>query len=252
MKNLLKFEFRKLKKQKSFYICTVIAVALLFLFALTVRSIIWGDSAPAEEELVTAGIGIMVGALSNSSFIMIAGIFVVLFVCEDYSTQTVKNIYARGYSGKQVYFAKLISALLGTTVMFAVVEVAAFAIRTAFFGFGNFDFLKFLELIGIQYTIVVANIALDFALASTIRKNGGAIASVILVPMLVGVVTGFADSFLKSDSFSFTSLWLSEFLSDVSVMTVSPKRMVICLVGSLIYIPLFVTAGVYLHQKSER
>ena len=34
-------------------------------------------------------------AIGDSSFVLIASIFVILYVCEDYNGQTIKNIYAR-------------------------------------------------------------------------------------------------------------------------------------------------------------
>ncbi len=53
---------------------------------------------------------------------MFAGIVTALLVCDDYEQQTIKNIYARGYSRSQVYFSKLISVFLAVTVMFALAD----------------------------------------------------------------------------------------------------------------------------------
>lgn len=250
MGNLLKFEFAKLKKQKSFYVCTIIMVALLLLSALTTNTLI-NASPELEERSSASGISSLVSGPNNSSFILIASIFAVLFVCEDHTSQTVKNIYARGYSRKAVYFAKLISVLASTTVMFVIVEIFAFAIGTVFFGSGEFGNLKFLMLVATQYIVAMANIVFAFVIASVIRKNGGAIAGVILAPTLVGVVTGLADAFFKIEDFSFTSLWLSNFLSDVSTLTVGTERIIVCLIGSLIYILLLVVGGSYLNKKAE-
>ena len=77
------------------------------------------------------------------------------------------------------------------------------------------------------------------------------IAGIILAPMLVGVVCGLADSFLKIEDFTLTSLWLSNFMTDVSILAVSAERMLVCLVGSLIYIPVFVIVGLYYNKKIE-
>lgn len=250
MRNLLKFEFTKLKKSKSFYACTIIMVALLFMSALTTNALI-NASPELGEQFNVSGIGSLVSGTNDSSFTLIASIFVVLFVCEDHASQTVKNIYARGYSRKDVYFSKLIAAFASTTVLFVIIEVFAFVIGTVFFGEGDVGNFKFIALIGAQYVIAMANVALAFVIASVIRKNGGAVASVILAPTLVGVVTGLADAFLKLEDFSLTSLWLSDFLSDVSVLTVNTGRIVTCVVGSLIYIYIFIIVGAYLNKKTE-
>ena len=250
MKNLLKFEFTKLKKKKSFYICTLIMVALLFIAALTTNALI-NVSAEFGELFEVSSIDSLLSGLSDSSFIMITSIFVVLFVCEDYTNQTVKNVYARGYSRKEVYLSKLISTLASATIMFVVVEIAAFAIGTGFFGSKEMESPKLLAILGTQYVVAMANIVLAFMVASAIRKNGGAIACIILAPTFVGIVTGLADVFLNFENFSLTSLWISNFLSTVSDLTVDTKDILICLVGSLIYIPAFGFLGLYLNQKAD-
>ena len=112
MKNLLKLEFRKLKTRKSFYICIAVMVGMFAISTFTINGLINPDF---SEDLGLSGINSLIGALSSSSFTMISGIFVALFVCEDYTSQTVKNIYAKGYSRTKVYLSKLntIDAVLG-------------------------------------------------------------------------------------------------------------------------------------------
>lgn len=102
MGTLMKFELHKLKKQKSFYICTLIMVALLFLSAMTTNALVNGSPEYAAQ-FKGSGLDSMIGALGNCSFLLIAGIFTALTVCEDYEQQTVKNIFSRGYSRGSVY-----------------------------------------------------------------------------------------------------------------------------------------------------
>ena len=250
MGNLLKLEFRKLKKQKSFYICTLVIVALLFLSALTTK-VFLNESPDMAGQLNASGIGNLVTAIGNCSFLLIVGIFTALTVCEDYEQQTVKTIFARGYSRKSVYFAKLVSVWLSTTVMFAVVELAAFAFGSYFFGVGDLGNFRFLGVIGVQYITCMANVALFFAISSVLRKNGSSIAATIVAPMLVSMVLGLADSFLKLDDFTLTSIWLSSLVNDLTTLSVSGGRLTTCLVASLCYIPVFVFGGMYFNKKME-
>lgn len=250
MGNLLRLEFTRLKKQKSFYICTIIMIALIFLSILTANALT-NASPEIAAEFKGSGIESLIGGMNNSSFTLIASIFAILFVCEDFDQQTVKNIYARGYSRKSVYLSKMISVFVSTTVMFIIVEITALAFGTVYFGFGEPGNFKFLAVLGTQYIVTMANIALAFAIASVLRKNGSSISGIILVPMLVGVVCGLADSFLKIEDFTLTSLWLSNFMTDVSTLAVSAERMLVCLVGSMIYIPIFLIAGLHFNKKVE-
>lgn len=246
MKNLLTLEFHKMKKQKSFYICTIIMIGLLFLSVLTANAL--AGSAP---EFSASSMDMVLNALNNSSFLMIAGIFTALFVCDDYEQQTIKNIYARGYSRKQVYLSKLISIWTGTTIMFAVVLLCSFLFGTIYFGADDFGNLSFLGLLAVQYVTCMANMGLCFFVSSLLRKNGSSIAATIVVPMIASMVLGMFDSFMKFKEFSTANLWVSSLIGDLSTLTVSTERLYVCLFASLIYIVIFAVAGIFFHKKIE-
>lgn len=250
MKNLLKLEFRKLKRQKSFYICTAIMIALLLLSAVTTNALI--KTVPAfAGQLDRSGIDSMITALSNSSFTLIVSIFTALTVCEDYEQQTVKNIFAKGYSRKIVYFAKMISVWISTSIMFVIVVLASLGFGTIFFGIEEPGDLKFLGIIAVQYVTAMANVALFFAISSTLRKNGSSIAAAIIAPMLMNIVLTLLDSFLRLENFSTASIWISSFLGDLSTQAISSERLLFCLAASLAYILLFAFAGLQFNKKFE-
>lgn len=248
MKNLLKLEFRKLKTRKSFYICTAIMIGLLLFSIFTTNALV---SPEFRDELQLSGISTLIEALNSSSFTLIAGIFVALFVCEDYAGQTVKNIYSRGYSRTSVYLSKLISVLISTTVMLIIVDVAAFAIGTALYGVGEIGNYKFLAIIGTQYIIAMAEITFAFTIASVIRKTGGAIACIIIAPMIIGVLLSLVDVFVTFENFYLSELWISSFLSAASTIDVTTNHIILCIVGSLIYILIFGAIGLYINKKIQ-
>lgn len=250
MKNLLKLEFRKMRKQKSFYICTAVMLGLLFLSVLTANALANGSPALAGQ-FTASGMDSMMNAVNNSSFLMIAGIFIALFVCDDYEQQTIKNIYARGYSRKQVYLSKLLSVWIGTTVMFVIVLLCAFVLGSAYFGTGSLRDPRFISVLAVQYIACMANMGLCFLVSSLLRKNGSSIAATIIAPMMVNMLLGMLDSFMKFQDFSTTSLWLSSFVGDLSTLAVTGERLMVCLVASLIYIPVFAAVGVCFHRKIE-
>jgi len=249
MGTLMKFEMHKLKKQKSFYICTLIMVALLFLSAMTTNALVNGSPEFAAQ-FKGSGIDSMIGALGNCSFLLIAGIFTALTVCEDYEQQTVKNIFSRGYSRGSVYTAKLMTVWIATSVMFLIAELAALISGSLYFGIGETESLRFLAVLGVQYVVAMANVAMFFAISSVLRKNGSSIAATIVAPMLVNVVLSLADSLLKLKDVSLTNYWLSSFLGDLT-LSVGSGRMTVCLVAALIYIPVFVIFGMRINRKIE-
>jgi len=246
MESLLKLEFRRLTRKKSFYICTSVMFSLLLLAVLLANALV--KVVPSLSESMT-GVSLLFDGLGTSSFTLIAGIFAVLFVCEDYSQQTVKNIYARGYSQKNVYFAKLISTLVAATVMFLAVELFAFLLGTVFFGVGEVESPKFFALLAAQYVAAMAEIVFAFAIASVLCKTGASIATMILAPLVVSLFLSLTDAFLEIEDAVLTNYWMSNFLSSVSVLTVSTERLLECLFGSFIYIVVFIAAGLFLNKR---
>lgn len=249
MKNLLKLELRKMRKQKSFYICTIIIVGLLFLSVKTAE--VLTQNPEIANQFSASGIDIVLGALNSSSFLMIAGIFVALCVCDDYEQQTVKNIYARGYSRKQVYLSKLISVWIGTTIMFAITTLCAFLFSKSYFEASDFQNIRFVGILAVQYAACMANLGLCFLVSSLLRKNGSSIAATIVAPMIINMLLGMIDSFIKFENFSLTNVWLSSFMGDLSKLSVSSERLMICLAASLAYIIVFAFIGIFSHRKIE-
>lgn len=250
MNRLLKWEFRKLRGQKSFYICTAVMIALLILSALSAKAMCHANEEFAAQYNGT-GMASALGAISGCSFLLIAGIFTALFVCEDYEQQTVKNIFSKGYSRSQVYFSKFIAVFIAVTVMFILVVASAFALGSLNFGIGAAGGYAWIGTLAVQYVACMANISFSFALSGIFRKNGSSIAAVIVAPMLVNMVLGAADSFLKSEKIVLARLWVASFIQDLSAMTIDNHRFIVCLTASLLYIPLFLMIGSFFHKKLE-
>lgn len=94
MSRLLKFEFRKLFRQKSFYICGIILLGLILLTTFTMnlllemsQSMIEADGVSVTvmgDESTFTGLYMLATALSNSNFSIVFAVFVSLFVCSDH------------------------------------------------------------------------------------------------------------------------------------------------------------------------
>ena len=123
MKKLLTLEFRKLSRQKSFYVCGALAVAFVFLSAALTKLIVQ-NSEDATMTLPSA-VDTLASALQGANATLLIGIFTALFVCGDHSDGTIKNIYAKGYTRTSVYFAKfaVVIAAAYTCMYFALSSV---------------------------------------------------------------------------------------------------------------------------------
>ena len=89
MKALLKFEYRKLFRQKSFYVCGVLLTAFVFFSAAVSR--LAADNAQEIAVPLPTAIGMLRTALQGANATLIVGIFAALFVCGDHADGTLKG-----------------------------------------------------------------------------------------------------------------------------------------------------------------
>lgn len=247
MKNLLKFEFHKLVRQKSFYICTVVMLALAFVSLLITKT--WAENDPENARELSGG-AMMLTAVSSSSFTLLSGIFIALFACNDYDGQTIKNVYARGFSKGKVYFAKLLATFAAVVSMFAVTLI--FSCAAGNFLFGNESTSgNYVGLIVGQLVLCLAYAAFVFAVSLVIKKTGASVALAVLGTSLVGTVLNLGDAILKSENFKLSSYWLDSFMTDLTSLATDTSRLTLCVVLSVVYAAAFVFAGYSIQKKQE-
>ncbi len=250
MNNLLKFEFRKLFRQKSFYICTAVMLALSFVGLLLNK--IFAENTDFNTAMPTAK-SALIFAISSSNFTMICGIFVALFVCADYDQQTIKNIYSRGFSRSSVYFAKYIASVIATVIMLAVTFLFTYVAGAAMFG-GMAETAEtgnYVGLISGQILYCIAYSAFAFVLSLVVKKVGISIALAILGPSLIGTVINLADAVLKIENFRIGSYWLDGFIGDLTSLSTDTARLTVCIILSLVYTAIFVVAGYLINRRQE-
>lgn len=144
MSRLLKFEFRKLFRQKSFYICGIILLGLILLTTFTMnlllemsQSMIEADGVSVTvmgDESTFTGLYMLATALSNSNFSIVFAVFVSLFVCSDHTNDTLKNVIAKGYGRVPIYASKYIVSLVAATVYTVFCWLTGFLSGTALWG----------------------------------------------------------------------------------------------------------------------
>lgn len=258
MGKLLRFNLRKLVMQKSAYICLAIILGLCLIYAVAYKLMM--DSNPSSPEISltqqiiaarTGGLAYWLFSLMSSNFTMVFGIAVAIIVCEDFDQRTIKNIIARGYSATQLYFSKLIIVFIAVTVAFAVTEVAAFAISSAFFGVPRGDIAKAFGLIMLQYLGVLANTSFVFAISYIIKRMGFSIATVIISPLIIQLLLLLADTLINSKDIALSDYWIDTYLQKVCFISASEKDIAICLFGSIAYIAGFVLLGALFRKKKE-
>lgn len=260
MNRLIKFEFRKLFRQKSFYICAAITVALIFLMAWTnqLMEFLMSDPMiqdPSSIDSPYSGLYMLVSALYNCNLVdIILPIFLALFVCSDYNNGTLKNVFARGYDRISVYASKFIVSLAGVTFYVLLDWLSGFLSGVIFWEAGSLgsqtvgDYVLALLL---QLLLVYAYTSIYFFLCVLLRKTGASIPVGILAPILLEFVISIIDMLTKAEPFAVSDYWLSTFLSALSKLPIESDLMTRSLVCSLIYLVVFGVGAHLIGRKHQ-
>ena len=263
MGQLFRFEFRKLFRQKSFYICGCVLIGLILLTAVTLNMIYSLSQGNMEAGGVTVsasddgflytGIYMLVGAVSSSNFTIVLAVFLSLFVCSDYTNGTLKNIIARGYSRTRIYAVKYMVSLAATTFYTIVCWLTGFLAGTAFWEIGSLsgttgDLIVslLLQLLGnFAYT------SLFFLIAVLFKKTGGSIAVGIIGPLVLSMIISLADTLTHKKSFDFADYWLDNCMVETETDLMASNMIIRCLVCFVIYAVLFYVISIFVGKRTE-
>ena len=204
MLNLLRGEFYKCKKSKSFKMCligTVGVVILIYSMFLMAAKIEKG-----EMENGTAGVTVtvndtqengshileelsiadVVSELASSGMgILLSTIFVCIWVVKEYKKGAVKNIVGKGYSRTNIFLAKYVSSIVSTVIMNLVFFIAMFLAGIAVLGTDELNgkfFQDFSGYMGLQLLFCIAFSGIVVAVCEISRNdNVGIIISLVLL-----------------------------------------------------------------------
>lgn len=234
MGRLLHFEFHKLIRQKSFYICLAVAVAMLFISTYT--TYLMQKDAVDVSQMGIDGMSVMIGAVSGGTLSMVIGVFVPLFVCEDYVSGTIRNIVTRGYTRLGIFAAKLIAVLFASAVMTAVCMAAGYLIGVLFCapGVQPFD-ADTVKILLCQLAVMLAEASLFYAVSTVLQKTGGAIAICLVMPMVLTIVLALADTALAEREIQLSGYWIERINGTLGSFEVTHDDMKKALLTALSY-----------------
>ena len=232
MSKLLNFELRKLFRLKAFYICTAVSL-LMGIFTFHTFSKGGADY---------SGLLCLVKAVETSSLTLLMGIWIAIFVCEDYSGGTMRNIVTRGYSRTSVYFAKLIALLAGVLITLVLCWVVCAITGTILFDGSDGAFsMSFLNSLAAQLAAVLAYACLCNTIASALQKTGVSVAVCAVMPIAVILLCSILQTAIYAKNGNPNDVFLQEYWLDDIISALSytePKQETLSLA--------FKTSGVYI------
>lgn len=249
MLRLLNFEFRKLIRQKSFYICIAVMLLLLLGSAYTTE-LITADSGVENPSL--SGMSYLMEAISSSALSSVLAVFIPLFICEDYTSGTIRNIITRGFSRLEIFFAKLIAVLAATIVMTALCLAGAYLVGTAFWGTGDAAFgSEQIKILLCQLAVIAAYATLFYAVSSMLQKVGGSIAICLILPMAAAILLSLADAALVEREIELSGYWIENISHSLASIEVDAQDIKKSLIGAGCYFAASITASWLVIMKRE-
>ena len=202
MLSLLKVDFYKMFRTKSFYIIGLILSVLSALNSYFYAKMVLDSVNNAGNFVSYLTVDVFSAIFSNlEGVITYISLFAVLFMCVEFSNGTIKNIATKGYYRESIYLSKFISSIVGALIY--VLFIAISSLLPYLLVVGNKDTKiyempkHFVSCFSLLVLYIVAYISLSLMIASLIRKSGISIFGVFVLPLIAGLVSVF-DRFLKN------------------------------------------------------
>ena len=203
MKKLLQFELRRLLRFKAAIVCLIIN----FVYVLINAYLSNLDLFNLEDGVGTPALPLMLDGMDMIP--MLVSIFAALYACNDYSNNTLKNIYSKGFERRDVYLSKMICLVAYCVAICLVGWIGSFLGGVIFCGVGSANGNFFLAILA-SLLAVIAYASICFMFATFFKKTGTGVAMSILGPMLIAIVLGLIDViFIRNNiDFLLTEYWI--------------------------------------------
>ncbi len=247
MGRLIKFEFFKLRKSKFLYIATGVYLTV-FLLMMMIGGDITGD--PNQDYI--RRVASVALTLTSVAFVPFIAVFTAVFVCDDFSGRITKNVYSRGYTRTQFFFAKLF-------VSFVVVSGVVLTVYGSCFVMGSLIAGSFIGVMNEipQFALMIIAwcvfyYTFSFMAATAVRRKAIAIILGLMGPNVIHFILSVIDISLMGlnpvqSHFALSRLWFSMYNLDIFIGAWWVKAVL----AFVFYAPLFILIGWLSNRKTQ-
>ena len=238
MNRIIKVYLKNVFNQKGFYICLAINIAMNIIIPFIVGIFTHSNGDATVSSKI---ISILSGAVG-----IVEVIFITIFVCSDFSEGATKNFISRGYTRRQVLYAKFIVSMIATFVFLLTNILGTFI----FYGKNEMGFDSSIILYAIgAIAALVANVGLYVVISNTVEKLGIAIATNLILPNVVNMVFPLISLAAKTD-IDYSKYWITG-LTELMSNTPSFKEMLWVVAISLVYLVILFEVSNFIIKKKE-
>lgn len=257
MKNMLKFEFRKLFRSKSLYICSAIIISMailsVVLMNLTIQIQIGDEVMSLIDPSDLSGINALMDTFSYGNILTILPIFIAIFVCSDASQGILKNVYAKGFSRTKVLMSKYIVSLVVEVIFFFAAAVPTFITASILWGNSADVNENLLQSLFGQIIVLLVYHTIYFAISTIVNKTGIAIALNIvgLTLFSLGLTAAEAVSRLVDHYVPLSMYWIETMWESVTTSSYEDFSYVGIIGLSFVYIAIFLGVSIFFNRKKQ-
>lgn len=250
MQRLISFEYRKLFRAKSLYICAAVAAGLsiLTVIILYYSTEILNDI--ADTRLVGGNAWELACQSLSSPLPTLMAIMASLIICTEYVSGTVKNVLSRGYSRAGIYASQVVSSITALVIFCAAACAASLILGGSLMEWGTANIACLIS----QLCVLMGYTGLYCLFSVLIRKTGGSIAVNIFAVQIVGTFFNLADALFyffrgrgaAGSMFEATfasNYWLSGLLTRASYFDADASEYLTAALIGLAYAVLFFALG---------
>lgn len=275
MSGLIKSDFKKLFKNRSLFVCSIVACVVgaftVFFMDLSYElstanngfgamleqySGVIGSVDPSSLEAINAilsmgtSMGLIDAMLSDSSVQMFIAICVCLYIASEYSHGTLKNTVSRGFSRHKIYFSKSVVSAVASVIiatMFVLGSIITSLLCSEITS--DFNIMKIIVEYLAYIVLVLATSSMFLMISILIRKTGIAIVICIATPMGVQTLLALLAGAIPNLS-DYTRFWLPSTFGIIG-SSYSDSMIWLPIIIGLVYIAATYVAGTSVFAKHD-
>ena len=195
MKNLLKADFYRARKDKLLLIGLLVSIGLVLMQVLLIKGIVATSGAEADADAVgtmlgTSGMALWFNGISilGNTTQYIIPIFLTIFFIKEFSDRTIRNKLILGYSRSQIFFSIIIVHAVVAVIIYLATSITGLLFGTLLFGFGTtFTAETFAMLvIGFVIEFLLSYVLIGFAIIFAVNKQSMVLG--IVIPIVVATI----------------------------------------------------------------
>jgi len=200
MKNLLKSDFYRARKDKVLFIGLMVTIGLVIfqlLITKALSSMAEGEVEGAGALLTTSGLSAWSNGVSvmGNTAQMIAPIFITIFFVKEFNDRTIRNKLIIGYSRSQIFYGIIIVHFVLSLIFLFAASFVGLIFGSLLFGLGatfNADVFGMI-VIGFIIQFLLSYVLMGFCIIIAINKQS--IALGIVLPIAIGFIISLIGSF---------------------------------------------------------